>query len=61
MLKCRSYEPCEEDMLQFCMLAEDCLSEADAAKLKENWQAAGGRAEVPWWKYIQDHCSITIN
>lgn len=60
MLKCRSYEPDDEDMIQFCMIAGDCLSEEDAAKLSEAWRSAGGRAVTPWWKYIQDHCKVVI-
>lgn len=60
MLKCRSFEPSEGDMMQFCMIAEDCLSEEDSTKLKEAWQSAGGLAVTPWWKYIRDHCKVVI-
>lgn len=38
-----------------------CLSDKEIEKLKEKWNENGGFKEIPWYKWVLQHTSITVS
>lgn len=48
------------DMIDYYMFSPDCLEPQDLARVKRDYEVAGGYRKMPWWQYVRDHCSISV-
>lgn len=38
-----------------------CFSEKDRQAIVADWENAGGRSNMPWWKWCMEHCHISYD
>lgn len=38
-----------------------CLTKEDEAKMREDWNKAGGFKEIPWWKWCMEHITVSYD
>lgn len=39
----------------------NCFSEKDRQAIKSDWENAGGVNNMPWWKWVMEHCHVSYD
>lgn len=39
----------------------ECLEETEKKRIKDDWNNAGGRNIMPWWKWCMEHIEVNYS